>query len=182
MGKPTGPARAILFGGMLSGSSALLEEAASALAGEFGPASGISETWPFDHTDYYEAESGPRLLRRFVSFAGLVGEERLAAIKLRTNEMERELARCSGALVERPVNLDPGLLRLDSVVLASTKPAGHRIYVGSGVHAEITLVYDKGAYRPLPWTYPDFRSRGHLEYFERLRDSLKAARRGAERG
>jgi hypothetical protein len=84
--------------------------------------------------------------------------------------------------VERPVNLDPGLLRLDSVVLASTKPAGQRIYLGSGVHAEVTLIYDKGGYRPLPWTYPDFRSREYLDYFERLRDSLKAAGRGAARG
>jgi len=182
LGKPTEPARAILFVGMLSGSSALLEEAAAALAEEFGPTAGSSETWPFDHTDYYEAESGPHLLRRFVSFAEPVAEERLAAIKLRTNEMERELARRSRALVERPVNLDPGLLRLDSVVLASTKPAGQRIYLGSGVHAEITLIYDKGGYRPLPWTFPDFRSREYLDYFERLRDSLKAARKGAERG
>jgi hypothetical protein len=91
--------------------------------------------------------------------------------------MERELA--AGAPLPRPVNLDPGLVRLDSVVLASTKPAAHRLRIGPGIHAEVTLVYERGAFRPLPWTYPDFRTAGYAEYFELLRDRLKELRRAA---
>ena len=58
---------------------------------------------------------------------------------------------------ERRFNIDPGFLSLNQFVLTSRKEAAHRIYLASEIFAEVTLIYSRGKYRPLDWTYPDFR-------------------------
>ena len=57
---------------------------------------------------------------------------------------------------KRSVNIDPGYLLYERFVLATGKNYSHRIYVGQGIYADLTLIFQKGAYRPLPWTYPDY--------------------------
>ena len=56
----------------------------------------------------------------------------------------------------RRANIDPGLLSIESLVLATTKYAGHRVCIAPQLYAEVTLLYQRGRYRPLEWTYPDY--------------------------
>ena len=56
----------------------------------------------------------------------------------------------------RTVNVDPGLLSADSFILASAKKSPHRICLAPGRYAEVTLMFQNGAYIALPWTYPDY--------------------------
>ena len=42
-------------------------------------------------------------------------------------------------------------------MLATTKDQAHRLYVGDGIFAEVTLRYRDGADEPWPWTYADYR-------------------------
>jgi hypothetical protein len=61
-------------------------------------------------------------------------------------------------------------------VLATGKNFGHRVYLGQGIWADLTLVYSKGAWQVLPWTFPDYagsRMQGHLN---RLRVAYYARR------
>jgi hypothetical protein len=109
---------------------------------------------PFTYTRYYDEEMGTPITRFFVSFRVLVDPGTLARIKTETNDLE-DLFRESG---KRRVNLDPGLLSGGRFILATTKNAAHRIPLADGVYGETTLVYEKGRYRPLEWTYPDYRS------------------------
>jgi len=44
-------------------------------------------------------------------------------------------------------------------VLATGKNFTHRIYIGGGIYADLTLIYQKGAFQTLPWTYPDYADR-----------------------
>jgi hypothetical protein len=110
---------------------------------------------PFSHSDYYTGEMGKDLSRRFILFASLAPREQLAEIKLRTNEIETRFA--EGA--NRTVNIDPGYVSLEHVVLATTKGYTHRIYLGKGIWADLTLLFGKGGFRALEWTYPDYGSR-----------------------
>jgi hypothetical protein len=71
------------------------------------------------------------------------------------------------------VNIDPGYLTLSKVVLATTKDYSHRLYLRDGIYAEVTLHYEAGAWRPWPWTYRDYASGQYLDFFERVRESLK---------
>ncbi len=172
-----------LFCGLLSGDEGLLRRAVGLLGRVFGPVERTSDVWPFDQTDYYRDQMGPDLLRQFVSFGPLVDPGRLAEIKRETNELERRIAEDTAALgIERPVNIDPGYVTPAKLVLATTKDRGHRIYLSSGIYAEVTLIYAHGAWQPLEWTYPDYRRPEYLAYFERLRQRLLEQRRAVQGG
>jgi hypothetical protein len=79
----------------------------------------------------------------------------------------------------RRVNIDPGYVARDKLVLASTKDFFHRIYIGDGIFAEVTLHYRKGRYRFFSWTYPDFRDPEFQRFLEKVRAPLvRDARNG----
>jgi len=158
-----------LFVGMLSAHADLLEMARVMLEDEHGPVDAVSDLIDFDFTRYYEPEMGSGLKRQFLSFGRLVAADCLARIKLRTNEMEKEIAR-RHPVPARPVNLDPGYLTLSKVVLATTKDHAHRIYLADGIYAEVTLSWRDRAWRPWPWTYPDYATGAYAGFFSRVRE------------
>jgi hypothetical protein len=140
-------------------------ELVSTLEERWGPADLVSGALPFDFSDYYDREMGTPIRRFFVSFERLVDPAGLARIKLETNALEdglREQGR-------RKVNLDPGLLSLSRFVLATTKESSHRIPLASGIWAEVTLLFEKGSFRPVEWTYPDYRSPGYIAILNSIR-------------
>ena len=55
-------------------------------------------------------------------------------------------------------------------VLASGKNFSHRIYIGGGIYADLTLIYQKGSFQKLPWTYPDYSDDGMLKFLEQVRN------------
>ena len=118
----------------------------------FGPVDMDGPWMDFDYTDYYTAEMGKPIYRRMMVFRDLIAQSDLARIKLQTNEIELQYARDG----KRSVNIDPGYLLYERFVLATGKNYSHRIYIGHGIYADLTLIYQQGAYRPLPWTYPDY--------------------------
>lgn len=121
------------------------------LLGEIRPA---GEPLPFDWTDYYAAEMGSPLSRRFLVAVDPVRRDSLPGIKVGLEAIERELSVAG----RRTVNLDPGLVTPENFVLATAKNFTHRVYLGEGVFAELTLEYRGGEFRPQPWTYPDYAS------------------------
>ena len=69
-----------------------------------------------------------------------------------------------------------GLVSVESLVLATTKHAGHRIAIGSGIYAEVTLLFERGRYAPLPWTYADYRTEEVQSFLLAIRGELLARR------
>jgi hypothetical protein len=138
----------------------------------FGPAGLVSPPFEFTQTRYYEATMGPGLQKQFLVF-GLVTADSLAHAKLRTNALEEALAEAGRYPVPRPLNLDPGLLSLGKFLLATTKDQAHRIYLGQGIFAEVTLRYQDGAFHPWPWTYADYRQPAVLEFLGAVRDEYR---------
>jgi len=159
----------------LSSRPGRIGEARSHLEQRFGPAAFASEPVPWSFTTYYDGEMGPGIVRVFWAFERLVDPSELAAIKLSTNAIEDEL-RENG---ERKLNLDPGLLSLSRFVLATTKDHAHRIPLRDGMYAEVTLIFERGAFRPLPWTYPDFRTDAVRALLGGLRDRYREHLRAA---
>lgn len=167
-----------LFVGVLTADAAYLKDVEAMLAKEFGPVLARSDIIPFDYTDYYAEQMGDDLERQFIYFQQLIDPSRLAEIKVRTNELEAVLAERYGrSAIPRPVNLDPGYLDLSKLVLATTKNYSHRIYLGQGIYAEVTLMYRADGYQALDWTYPDFRSSAYLDFFAQARDSYHTSLR-----
>jgi len=154
-----------LIVGAIFASEGVLLKAKKRLEGKFGPCDFQSPVMPFDFTKYYEQEMGQGLLRQFLSFRRLINPQALAAIKLYSNGLEKRFARAG----KRTINLDPGYLCASRLVLASCKDYAHRIYLGKGVYAEVTLQFQEGDFCALEWTYPDYKSRGYLESFHAVR-------------
>lgn len=151
----------------------LMRRARKMLTRAFGETDLTSDVWPFDATDYYEAEMGPDLKRWFVSFNELISPERLAEIKRTTMELEARLADdCLRPRDQRVVNLDPGYIALSKLVLATTKDHAHRIYIQRGIYAEVTLQFTKGTWQAWPWTYPDYAADTYHPFFMQVRQRL----------
>jgi len=152
MSVPHPPQPAKLVIGMLLARPDLFPALAAELEVAFGRMDLVSAWMPFDYTTYYAKEMGSSLSRRVLAFRPLMDQERLPAIKSATNAIE-----CAYALGgRRQVNLDPGYLLLERFVLATGKNYSHRIYLGQGIYADLTLIYRRGTFHPLPWTYPDY--------------------------
>jgi len=169
-----------LIVGILAANHQCLHAAADALSDKIGKIDLTSEVWPFEQTDYYKDQTGPRILRQFVSIKRLIDPGKLAKVKHQTNKLEQKLAAKLGLPLTRPVNLDPGIIAPSKLALATTKNYSHRIYIGKEMYAEVTLIFDKGRWRPQAYTYPDYRQQCYFDFFEivrtRLLEQLKSRR------
>lgn len=155
--------------GVLYANEEYYVRAKEALAGSFGSILLEAGPRPWHYTDYYDEELGPAILRRFLFFENPIGQDTLAEIKVATNGLEEELS-TEG---KRNINLDPGYMTPAKLVLASTKDYSHRIYLGRGIFAEVTLTYVKDGFKPFPYTYRDYRDPHYLGLFDEARERAK---------
>ncbi|MGD0336922.1 MAG: DUF4416 family protein [Candidatus Omnitrophota bacterium] len=166
MGRRTKHIPVKLICGLIFKETESLNKAKVILERKFGTLDFTSGILPFKHTDYYEKEFGSELKRVFISFKRLIGPQALPKIKVITNAIESKLSRQK----KRLVNIDPGYLTLAKLVLASTKDYVHRIYVGRGIFAEITLFYANGNFGPWQWSYPDYKTKEYAAIFGAIRN------------
>jgi hypothetical protein len=141
-------------------------QALSETDSRYGPVDFLSESLPFDFTPYYELEMGEGLGRRIASFEPLISPGQLSGVKLWTNALEGRSPNERGG---RKVNIDPGYLAASKFILATGKDYSHRIYLGEGIYGDLTLIFQKGAFTPLPWTYPDYASQPLIGLLNLLR-------------
>ncbi len=159
------PVKAII--GVLTAEPNILPTVYQHLTHQFGPIDYKTEVFPFTWTTYYEKEMGDEIKRQFISFENLIDAGTLAEKKQFTNQLEQVFLK-KGTTCRR-VNLDVGYICMAKLVLASTKDHAHRIYLGDGIYAEITLRYYKKTFQPWEWTYPDYRSRQYIDIFNHIR-------------
>ena len=175
MGTILNPHPVKLISGVIASPTVLFSEVEKKLTKSFGPIDYISRIIDFDCTDYYTAEMGNDLKRRFFSFKKLIDPVKLSEIKLKTNKMELLFAKSTRAR-KRIVNIDPGYINDAKLVLASTKDYNHRLYIANGIYQEITLTFQSSSFRPLDWTYPDYRTGDYIAIFNYIRELFMAQR------
>lgn len=163
------PSPVKLFIGVLYKERENLESIRDTLIAEFGIIDYESEEIEFKWTNYYEDELGFPLKRVFLSFSPLVSPDQIVEIKRITNRIEGE---------KRKVNLDPGYIEGGKLVLATTKDQAHRIYLGKGIYAEVTLRFRDGHFIPFDYTYPDYRSEEYHAIFSKIRSKYLEEVRG----
>jgi len=147
-----------------------LRSAKILLCKKFSPIDFESEILNFDFTDYYCKEMGGGLKRQFVSFKKPIDAAKLSEIKIFTNKMEEKLRQN----FSRTINIDPGYLDMSKLILATTKDYNHRIYIGRGIFAEVTLYYRGKSFLPWEWTYPDYKSQRYIDIFNKIREIYAA--------
>ncbi len=150
---------------ILVGDKSLAPLAVAEVSRFLGPPDLISSWLPFTHTDYYSAEMGPGLARRVVAFLHLADPGDLPVWKDCCLAVEKRFS-LGG---RRLVNLDPGYLARERLVLATGKNYAHRLYLGKGIYGEVTLQFQEKKFTPLPWTYPDYAGEPLLGLLTRIR-------------
>jgi hypothetical protein len=143
---------ACLVVGMFMKDQSLFEQVVKSLTKQFGTIALVSRWFNFNYTSYYEKEMGGPLFRRMISYNDLIDPSQLPEIKLITNQIELQFSNNDN----RTINIDPGYIVPERFVLATGKNYTHRIYLDKGIFADLTLIFQKGQFQKLPWTYPDY--------------------------
>jgi hypothetical protein len=164
---PHAPQPVKLIASILTADLIAADRAIEMMRQQFGETDYVSDPLAFDFTDYYTPEMGAGLHRRLISFAGLIMPDELPDIKLATNSLEREFASADG---KRVLNIDPGYIALCHLILATGKAFTHRPYLRDGIYADMTLVYRRGRFQTLEWTFPDYASPEMLDSITMLRE------------
>ena len=131
----------------------------------FGPVYKVS-----DFTDYYEEEFGLDLQKQMFVFREPRTLENFHDVKVWTNGLEISMRNKHNE--SRSVNIDPGYLEPSKLVLYSTKNFSHRVHVGKGIFAEVTIIYEHGKFKFLPWTYPDYSWERNIEFLLKMRREI----------
>ncbi len=179
MSRPHPPQPVKLIASIVTGESALAETVISQLVEQYGKTDYRSPPLPFTYTDYYTKEMGGDLFRHLVSFEQLMAPDLLPSIKLFANDMEDASLRDDGT---RRINIDPGYIALEHLILATCKPFTHRPYLADGVYADMTMVFRRGTFRKLEWTFPDYGSDEMIAILNKIRGMYHQQRKVLEQG
>ena len=175
MGIAGSPEPAKLIAALMASDETALAQGRTRLSQEFGDIDVESGIYPFSFSTYYQDDMGADLIKQFVSFKDLVDPGTLASVKQITNNMERATKR-SESLPGRGINLDPGYINGAQLVLATTKNYSHRLYLDQGIYGELTLMFSKGVFHPLPWTYRDYKTDLAATFFIAVRQLFLSQR------
>lgn len=119
----------------------------------------------FPMVRYYQKEMGESLDRAYLFIEGHFDREVLSKAKNWAMDFEQK----TSIIEKRAINIDPGLLCLEQVLLISTKPFSHRISMPGNLYIELTYIYENNHYKCLPWTYPDYAQEEVIKVFEQER-------------
>lgn len=159
--------------GLIYREEGVVERVSGILTGKYGEIDLETPPYPFDMTDYYREEMGEPLFRRFCSFERLIDPGALVDVKLDCREVEDQFS--TGG--KRRVNLDPGYLDFGKFLFASFKYRANKVYLGAGVYADLTLLFEKGRFEPFPWSFADMKSGRYHEFLLQTRDLYRRAMR-----
>ena len=120
-----------------------------------------SKEYPFDLTEYYNSEMGPNLKRCFLAVKGLETIEEAYKWKIEMIKIENNLSHYG----KRRINLDPGYLDSQKIILFSKKSGPQKIYIRKGIWGDIALIKQKDGFQYLPWTFPDIREGRYNSFF-----------------
>jgi hypothetical protein len=171
MSHPKTPPHHLFFVALTGRVLDLWKKVLDELKSELGSVLFQSKVYDFSSfTSYYEKEMGEDLKKAIYFFERLKPPEYIVELKCKCYEIEKKFTDYSG---KRMVNIDPGYLGLSKIVLSTFKDYAHRIYLGKGVYAEVTLIYKNKTYTELPWTYPDYKQTEIIEFFNTVRTWYK---------
>ncbi|MBS3155535.1 DUF4416 family protein [Candidatus Woesearchaeota archaeon] len=161
--KQVKPKKVKLFIGIIYNKKEVLNSILPVLKKKFGEIEDKLE-YNFNHTDYYEDEFGKKLKKYVIVFKKEINPELLPNIKLFTNSIEYKTNK-------RIINLDPGYLNKQKLILATTKERPHRIYLKNGIYADLTYLFKKNDCIILRNTFPDFREKFVQEFFIKIKNT-----------
>jgi hypothetical protein len=125
----------------------------------------LKESKPYDFdqfTSYYAKEMGEGILKRFLIFEKEISKQDLIEIKKFITSVEKDFSKDGN----RTINLDPGYVNSNELVLASFKRGtDYKEDLGEGVYAHKVLEFKDGKVEQYWHTFPDYRVKENQEFF-----------------
>jgi hypothetical protein len=145
-----------------------IEHVREVLRDLLGPEISKTDVFPFSHTHYYDSKMHLPLHKYFASYDVIESPANLPLYKRILVDIEKAFTVNN----KRFVNIDVGYLALEKIVVASTKNFSHRLYLGMGVYGDLQFLRLQKKYKPLDWTFPDYKENFVLHFFENMRNFL----------
>lgn len=165
MSKLHEPPLVTLFFSIIFSNDSEFDNCINDLVNKYGDIELLSDKFSFEFSDYYNEEMGNALSRKFISLKKLISRDKIVDIKIHSNTLEEKYS----IRGKRTINLDPGYLSAEHLILSTGKGFSHRPYLGRGVYADLTLLYKDNRFKSLEWTYPDYKTEQIQTYFYKLR-------------
>ncbi len=151
-----------LFFGIMFSDRNLYDDCLKDLIKKFGEIEKESFEYDFDgYTDYYEKEMGKGLRKKIIIFKKQINKKDLVEIKKFITEIEKKYSEKG----KRRVNIDPGFVSEEKVVLASFKKKDFKEDLGNGVYAHEVLRSEDGKVKDFWHTFGDYKVKGVQEFF-----------------
>lgn len=151
-----------LFFGIMFSNREVYEKAVNDLIKKFGDVEKESFEYDFDKfTDYYEKEMGKNIIKKLIIFKKEIKEEDLVEIKKFITEIEKKYS----VMDNRKINIDPGYVSKEKVVLTSFKKKDFKKNLGEGVYAHEVLRFENGKILTFWHTFGDYREKGVKGFF-----------------
>ncbi len=150
---------------------ALLNEVKALFEEKYGAIDMVSPYYNFsDISEYYDPEMGRDIRKVVFSFKNLLPRDEIRFVKIFADEIEHRYLKEDGS---RLINIDPGLVSLENFILTTGKNFTHRIYLGDGVFAEVTLQFSKTDIKELPWSYKDYLFEPAKSFLLKIRENYR---------
>ncbi|MBU0628696.1 MAG: DUF4416 family protein [Nanoarchaeota archaeon] len=134
------------------------------LIDEYGEIAKESYEYDFDKfTSFYAKEMGTGLVKRFLVFVKDIKDKKeISEIKHKITEIEKKYSDCGN----RTINLDPGYLSSEELVLASFKRGtNYKEQISEKVWLHKVLEFDGKEVKMFWHTFPDYRDEKNWEFF-----------------
>jgi len=143
-----------LFFGIMFSDKNIYDKCLNDLIKNFGEIEKQSKEYNFDKfTSYYKKEMGSNLIKKIIIFKkGIEGKD-LVGIKKFIFEIEKKYSENG----KRMVNIDPGFVSKEKVVLASFKKKDFKEDLGNGVFAHEVLRFEDGKVKEFWHTFGDYK-------------------------
>jgi hypothetical protein len=161
------PSAALLFFNIFSKKKDLIIQILNEIEHHYGEFCWLTPFFSFTSTHYYEKEFGDNLIRIIVALYNLIAQDSLLETKKFAYQLEDKFSEKGNRLV----NIDSGMITAERLVLATGKNFTHRIYLGEGIYADLTLIFQKKSFRSLAWTFPDYASKEFISLFNNARNT-----------
>jgi hypothetical protein len=151
-----------LFFALMYKDKDVLEKVIDELKTDFGGVVAKIPEYDFDFTDYYLEEFGSDLKKTIIVFEKNIEKKDLIEIKIISSHIEKDFSPDGN---KRVINVDPGYLDDNQVVLASFKGKDFKEDIGEGIFSHIVLVFEDGRVRDFHHTFADFKSKPVQDFF-----------------
>jgi hypothetical protein len=152
-----------LIVGIIYSDKELFEEVKKVLEEKFSKIED-SVSYDFNFTKYYEDEMGPNLKKDILIFEQEIKEEQLAEIKSYTNSLEDNYRINNN----RKINIDPGYLTKEELILASNKKSNYKAEIGKNIYSHLILRFENSKCVNTTRTYPGYRTEKVQSFLTRI--------------